>query len=854
MARWRDRAAERVRASFPDRGVLDRETWQPLRATRRSLREQVQRDGRLARHLSRLARVGGQPSSASSHRSPGRLRRAEARLRRAEARATLVSQMLATADIDSAVCATARAMGDAGEKARTVQVLGSVSAELGASADAVNLVQALAASMWQPPRWTLADHCLQQVGRRSLVYAHAASQAVRAAQHTGRLDAVDEVIAQAGSCRPDDLVAIGESLLANVDRGRLDSVLDEISTRELGRGLAVRARTLRAWADRWTAGEATRGATSLAVLTPEGPDPATRASTGRHLALAAVLAAAAEAAPHEPVIHVPQHFPAAHVPPPGSWLLVTNDAAPRLFATRLSLPLFPGVRPLFLGWSPGSGGALTPPVLAALKAAEPIGCADWSGVDLLLGAGIVAFRSGPASAMLDERFVHARRDTDAAAAPDSEVVGEPSQSRPVTHPLSQRMSNAQDLLGDVASARTVRTADVDLAAAIVAVGGRVRPNAQPPGDPSWDGLADLKSRPASHRALGRRLRHALVVTLRQAVAGAEDQDVYRTWAEQWVDDIAQARLRQSPLPAVAPAFSVDKAVRDVRSGRRLVGPHDARLGEVHVAMASDANLLDQVPVAIEAVVANASRPVTVWMLCRGFERAYQDRLGQAFPQTRLMFLPCDGVTYPRARLLGHITPSTMDRLLLPELVTDVDRIVYLDIDALVLDDIATLADLDLEGHPLAARGTFDFPQTRLFASIRRRSQQLPAHIATELRRRMHMRHPRDLYGFNAGVLVMDLGRMRLDRFCQTYLGWPTRYGLHDQELLIYAFGDDRAELPERWNMWPAHEPVLDPAVLHWLGPYKPWKPIRVPEQDRWRSVEEGLRSRLHTADMDVDER
>jgi lipopolysaccharide biosynthesis glycosyltransferase len=264
-------------------------------------------------------------------------------------------------------------------------------------------------------------------------------------------------------------------------------------------------------------------------------------------------------------------------------------------------------------------------------------------------------------------------------------------------------------------------------------------------------------------------------------------------------------------------------------------------------MASDANLVDQVPVAIDAVVRHTTRPVTLWMLCRGFSVDYQEWLGRIFPDTRLMFLPCDDVSYPEARLLVHITPSTMDRLLLPELVVEVEKLIYLDIDALVLDDVGTLADMDLGGHPMAARATYDFPQTRLFASIHRRSQGLPPDEASELRRRMHMRYPRDVFGFNAGVLVMDLDRLRADQFCTTYLGWPTRYGLHDQELLIYAFAEDRAELPQRWNMWPAHEPIDDPAVLHWLGPYKPWKPIRVPEQRRWWDAAEHLRRRIGAA-------
>ena len=65
----------------------------------------------------------------------------------------------------------------------------------------------------------------------------------------------------------------------------------------------------------------------------------------------------------------------------------------------------------------------------------------------------------------------------------------------------------------------------------------------------------------------------------------------------------------------------------------------------------------------------------------------------------MTFLPCDHIAYgPRgslARIPARITVSTMDRLLLPHPARDVDRVVYLDIDTVVLGDICELARSDL---------------------------------------------------------------------------------------------------------------------------------------------------------------
>ena len=70
----------------------------------------------------------------------------------------------------------------------------------------------------------------------------------------------------------------------------------------------------------------------------------------------------------------------------------------------------------------------------------------------------------------------------------------------------------------------------------------------------------------------------------------------------------------------------------------------------------------------------------------------------------ITFLNFDGSEYGDiGRMIRHITVSTMDRLVLPDLLTDVDRITYVDIDTVTEGDVCELAATDLGGYPLAAR-------------------------------------------------------------------------------------------------------------------------------------------------------
>ena len=193
------------------------------------------------------------------------------------------------------------------------------------------------------------------------------------------------------------------------------------------------------------------------------------------------------------------------------------------------------------------------------------------------------------------------------------------------------------------------------------------------------------------------------------------------------------------------------------------------------------------------------------------------------------------------RLIPHTSIATMDRLLLPEILADLDRITYVDIDTVVEGDVAELAALDLGGHPLAARTAL-----RSGADMwRTAGRKLEPEAAFELRRTMAARHPFDFTTFNAGVLVLDLARMRADRFCTDQVPLLAgRFGLNDQDILNAYVGADRAELSPRWNALPVLERVTGGGIVHFAGSGKPWNPELVAEGERWHPYARNIAERV----------
>ena len=358
-----------------------------------------------------------------------------------------------------------------------------------------------------------------------------------------------------------------------------------------------------------------------------------------------------------------------------------------------------------------------------------------------------------------------------------------------------------------------------------------------PGDVRLAGLTDLRpgGQPLAEMRDGiRDLISGMAATI---LGGASDEEVYASWRARTAERLADAKQRFE-VPVAVPPTTIDVAgaIATTLDGAVRSGAHAGlRRDEVaDVVLAFDQNLLLPAAVLIESMAVHASGPLRLWVLGRGLPSSYAGWLAAAFPSLPITVLACDGITYgpggrPR-RIPARITISTMDRLLLPDLLDEVDRVVYVDVDTLLLDDICQLARTDLGGRPVAARHA----KVTEAREWRRVGRHLPIDVATDLRRTMGRQHGFGHPALNAGVLVMDLDRMRRDGFTAASFALVEHYGLNDQDTMLAYVGPERCVLDPAWNALPILEDVTDPRIIHWASLGKPWEPELTYGQARWR--------------------
>jgi len=175
--------------------------------------------------------------------------------------------------------------------------------------------------------------------------------------------------------------------------------------------------------------------------------------------------------------------------------------------------------------------------------------------------------------------------------------------------------------------------------------------------------------------------------------------------------------------------------------------------------------------------------------------------------------------------------ATWYRIFLPELRPDVDRMIYLDSDALVVDSLLPLWRTDLgESYLAAVTNVFEHH----YAARPKQLGLAGTHVY-----------------FNAGVLLMNLDAMRRDGCSERLLEYgvsnAARLLWRDQDALNVVLGARRLSLHPRWNCmnaffvfpWAAdvfgaealEEAKRNPAVRHFEGPdhNKPWHLFADPE-------------------------
>jgi hypothetical protein len=168
---------------------------------------------------------------------------------------------------------------------------------------------------------------------------------------------------------------------------------------------------------------------------------------------------------------------------------------------------------------------------------------------------------------------------------------------------------------------------------------------------------------------------------------------------------------------------------------------------------------------------------------------------------------------------GRLTNATLIKLLLPQHYSSkYDRILYLDADLAIHDDISVLFDVEMGDCPLAAVGT-----GRILTDLRKEeADKVRAHFAA-----LGMTAPYRY--FNAGVMLMQTSRWLQARITERALDYlrrnPELCELPDEDALNAVLDGGILHLSPIWNASPqrfwAHN--LVPAIIHYSGDNKPWK-------------------------------
>ena len=528
--------------------------------------------------------------------------------------------------------------------------------------------------------------------------------------------------------------------------------------------------------------------------------------------------------------------------PERTWTLAFGWYMHALFGIRYGFPFHENLLPIFVSFHCNKRELLTRESVEYLRRFGPVGCRDWTTVDILLSMDVPAFFSGCLTTTVDTLFpdLPGGRPVDAPVA----YVDVPPERRPegaVVYGHSSDAVRFRSFTENVAVAVDVlETYRQDHSALVTSrlhgylpvrsLGVPVDFVPKNRSDIRFEGLVDISDDEfaAIRTGIDDRLEQVFAMIL----AGDEPDAVYARWRELAAPEVQAARDRLAavavvPEPSVDLAPRLERAVADTRTVRpsALGGKPDGDVVHVAVPVAEHAPAV--LTAFLGSLVTTSSRRLHVWLLTKHHADVDLPELARRFPGVTISIVRTGGLGRDLQRMDHRSGPGPdLDLLLLPRLLPGVDKVVVLPMRARVLADVAQLAELGLGGRVLAAPDRAGRHRPSGFGILHAAGTRLRdrTSLAAELRRQAHARHVFDFTAFSTDVMVVDLARMAVDEFLARSLGFVEGFGLRAEEVLAMAVGPDRAVVPTRWHCVPTRSAVDDPALVHWLDdPVPEWQ-------------------------------
>lgn len=257
----------------------------------------------------------------------------------------------------------------------------------------------------------------------------------------------------------------------------------------------------------------------------------------------------------------------------------------------------------------------------------------------------------------------------------------------------------------------------------------------------------------------------------------------------------------------------------------------SKIEEIPVVTAADENYAPYLSVMISTLLDKTSRttPIRFFIIDDDLSISSKEKLietAHKHSETAVIqFVKVDEEVYENFLVSDHITTTAYFRISMPKMLAGKNyrKILYIDSDTLILDDIQKLYQQELDGKTIGA--IIDPGQTK---ALERLGVDSPD------------------YYFNSGVMVIDVERWNQQHITEKTIEYLKKHGdkiiYHDQDALNAVLYEQWHPFHPRWNMQsslifdkhPAPTKHYDdlykegrenPAIVHFTGHDKPWNTL-----------------------------
>jgi lipopolysaccharide biosynthesis glycosyltransferase len=230
--------------------------------------------------------------------------------------------------------------------------------------------------------------------------------------------------------------------------------------------------------------------------------------------------------------------------------------------------------------------------------------------------------------------------------------------------------------------------------------------------------------------------------------------------------------------------------------------------KIHLVTATNNDYSKYLVVMLFSLIKNkkSDHPLVIYVLERELSLENKELIRRIILQNNIeiKFVNMNESQFKDVRISGHISMETYFRIRIPELLSrDIKKVLYLDCDMIIHDDITRLWETNIDDYFLAAvedpLGYYRFEDLSI---------------------------TNNRY-FNAGVLLINLKKWRENSISQRVSDY-----IHDNLSKIYWWDQDALNailfdkwlmLEMKWNYQPFSRIQLDnPSIIHFTSPIKPW--------------------------------